>query len=182
MFGRFFALNASVNCVIRYIITPRMAMRQDKNVRVINDMNNLAIRCEEAVRTNQTCLRGAREALFCWARVVGSGNIEDVLALYAGDAILVPTLSDYIGEKEDERRRYFETFLSRGVKSCEIIVQKKRVSHKLGTVVIGGLYAFQFSRDGVESTASARFLFTFEEIDGRWMITGHHSSLLSEAI
>lgn len=145
-------------------------------------MNSPAIRCEEVLRTEQTCLDAAREALFRWAEVIASESVNDVLALYAPDAILVPTLSDEIREREEERRHYFETFLSNGVQSCNILIQKKRVSQKLGTVVIGGLYTFQFSRDGVESTAPARFLFTFEEINGRWLITGHHSSLLSEAI
>lgn len=142
----------------------------------------LMMRCEEVVRTDQTCLAAAREALFRWAEVIASGCVEDVLALYAPDAILVPTLSDEIGEREEERRRYFEAFLSNDVQSCDILIQKKRVSQKLGTVVIGGLYTFRLLRKGLEELVPARFLFTFEEIDGRWLITGHHSSRLSEAL
>ena len=142
----------------------------------------LAMRCEEVLRTDQTCLAAAREALLRWAQVVASRHVEDVLALYAPDAILVPTLSDEIGEREEERRRYFEAFLSNDVQACDILIQKKRVSRKLGTVVIGGLYTFRLLRKGQENPVPARFLFTFEEIDGRWLITGHHSSRLSEAV
>jgi hypothetical protein len=145
-------------------------------------MNSPAIRCEEVLRTEQTCLEAAREALFRWAEVITSQSIDDVLSLYASDAILVPTLSDEIREREEERRHYFEIFLSNGVQCCDILIQKKRVSQKLGTVVIGGLYTFEFLLDGVKSTVPARFLFTFEEIDGRWLITGHHSSRLSENV
>lgn len=128
------------------------------------------------------CLAAARHALFRWAEVVSSGDLEDVLSLYAPDAILVPTLSDEVREREEERRTYFESFLARGSIRCEITVQKKRVSRKLGTVVIGGLYRFEFERDGQRDVVPARFLFAFEEIAGRWLITGHHSSRLSEAI
>lgn len=128
------------------------------------------------------CLASARKALYRWAEVVSTGNIEELLNLYAPDAILVPTLSDEIGEREVERRRYFEAFLSNENLHCAITMQKKRVSHKLGTVVIGGLYTFRFRRDGRDEVVLARFLFTFEEIDGRWLITGHHSSRLSEAL
>lgn len=127
-------------------------------------------------------LAAARAALFRWAEVISSGDVEMVLSLYASDAILVPTLSNEIGEHEEHRRRYFERFLSNDNLRCRIIVQKKRVSHKLGTVVIGGLYSFEFRRDGREEIIHARFLFTFEEIDGHWLITGHHSSRLSEAL
>ncbi|MCS0504748.1 nuclear transport factor 2 family protein [Ancylobacter mangrovi] len=128
------------------------------------------------------CLSAARKALFHWAEVISSGDVASVLALYAPDAILVPTLSNEIGEREEERRRYFESFLSNQGLRCTISSQKKRVSRKLGTVVIGGLYTFDFIRNGRAESVPARFLFTFEEIDGRWLITGHHSSRLSEAI
>lgn len=135
-----------------------------------------------ADRSEASCLAAARHALFQWAEIVSSGNVDDVLSLYAHDAILVPTLSDEIGDRDDERRRYFQEFLSNENLRCTITTQKKRVSQKLGTVVIGGLYTFRFRRDGLEQTVPARFPFTFEEIDGRWLITGHHSSRLSEAL
>ncbi|WP_034492338.1 nuclear transport factor 2 family protein [Afifella pfennigii] len=123
-------------------------------------------------------LAAARKALFRWAEVLSSGRLEDVLALYAPDAILVPTLSNEIRGREEERRHYFESFLSNGSPRCDIDRQRSRASHKLSTVVIGGLYTFRFPRQAGEETVEARFLFTFEEIEGRWLITGHHSSRL----
>lgn len=124
-------------------------------------------------------LNGARDALFRWADVISSGRVDDVLGLYAPDAILVPTLSNEIGAAEEERRRYFEFFLSGGNPRCTIDRYKSRVSRKLGTVVIGGLYSFRFPRDTGDETVAARFLFTFEEIGAHWLITGHHSSRLT---
>ncbi|MNF09062.1 hypothetical protein D3C80_2096320 [compost metagenome] len=54
---------------------------------------------------------------------------------------------------------------------------KKRVSRKLGTVVVGGLYTFVYRDSGEQRVVPARFLFTFERIDEQWLITGHHSSI-----
>jgi len=45
-------------------------------------------------------------------------------------------------------------------------------------VVVGGHYTFTFLRGGQERIVPARYLFTFEEIDGDWLITGHHSSMM----
>lgn len=121
-------------------------------------------------------LAQARRALMRWAEVVSSGHLEDLLALYASDAILVPTMEDEVGGHADERRACFESFLSNPNLKCRIDSLRKRISHKLGTVVVGGHYTFSFGRDGSEERVAARFLFTFEEIDGAWLITGHHSS------
>ncbi|WP_265975952.1 nuclear transport factor 2 family protein [Brucella intermedia] len=144
------------------------------------DVNTAQSADPKANLRESACISAAHRALLRWAKVISSRKIEDVLSLYAPDAILVPTLSNEIGEREEERRRYFEVFLANEGLQCSITVQKSRVSHKLGTVVIGGLYTFGFRRDGRPQTVPARFLFTFEEIEGRWLITGHHSSRLSE--
>lgn len=121
-------------------------------------------------------LAQARKALMRWAEIVSSGELEGLLALYASDAILVPTMEDEVGGHADERRAYFESFLANPNLRCHIDSLRKRISHKLGTVVVGGHYTFTFEKGDVEQTVPARFLFTFEEIDGTWLITGHHSS------
>ncbi|WP_052688094.1 nuclear transport factor 2 family protein [Xanthomonas sp. MUS 060] len=133
-------------------------------------------------RTATYCLTEAGKVLSCWAETVGRRDIDALLALYAPDAILVPTLSDDIRGRDEDRRTYFASFLAADGISCGISVQNKRVSARLGTVVIGGLYIFVFERNGVSEPVNARFLFTFEEIEGRWLITGHHSSRCSEGV
>lgn len=121
---------------------------------------------------------GARGLLSRWAQAISSGRIEDVLRLYALDAILVPTFSNEIIVEEDGRRRYFENFLSDGGPVCTVDREESRVDRKLGTVAIGGIYSFCLRRGTGEETVPARFLFTFEEIEAHWLITGHHSSRL----
>ena len=129
-------------------------------------------------RSNEeiACLAGAKAALHTWAATVAARDVEAILALYAPDAILVPTLSNEVRDSEDSRREYFRNFLANEGLVCDVEIFKKRVSSKLSTGVGGGLYVFHY-RDGEQViSVPARFLFTFEQIDGRWLITGHHSS------
>jgi len=122
------------------------------------------------------CLAGAKAALHTWAATVATRDVEAILALYAPDAILVPTLSNEVRDSQDSRREYFCNFLANEGLVCDVQIFKKRVSSKLSTVVVGGLYVFHY-REGEEViSVPARFLFTFEQIDGSWLITGHHSS------
>ncbi|MBK5004234.1 DUF4440 domain-containing protein [Pseudomonas sp. S32] len=127
--------------------------------------------------TEMACLAGAKAALYRWAETVATREVDKVLALYAADAILVPTLSNLVRDCDDSRRNYFENFLANDGLVCDIQVFKKRVSRKLGTVVVGGLYTFVYRDGGEQRTVPARFLFTFERLDEQWLITGHHSSI-----
>lgn len=121
-------------------------------------------------------LAGAKAALHTWAATVATRDVEAILALYAPDAILVPTLSNEVRDSEDSRREYFRNFLANEGLVCDVQIFKKRVSSKLSTVVVGGLYVFHYREGDRAISVPARFLFTFEQIDGRWLITGHHSS------
>ena len=129
-------------------------------------------------RSNEeiACLAGAKAALYTWAATVATRDVEAILALYAADAILVPTLSNEVRDNEERRREYFRNFLANDGLVCDVQIFKKRVSSQLSTVVVGGLYVFHYREDEQAISVPARFLFTFEQINGRWLITGHHSS------
>ena len=131
---------------------------------------------EQTVKGDPTRFGEARSTLLKWTEAVASGRIEEILNLYAKDAILVPTLTNEIEVTEDGRRRYFEFFLSRGRASCSVDHEECRIDGHRGTVTIGGIYTFCFRSAEGEETVPARFLFTFEELDARCLITGHHSS------
>lgn len=137
-----------------------------------------AIPAPAPARSNEeiACLAGAKAALHTWAATVATRDVEAILALYAPDAILVPTLSNEVRDCQDSRREYFRNFLANEGLVCDVQIFKKRVSSKLSTVVVGGLYVFHYHDGDAVVSVPARFLFTFEQIDGRWLITGHHSS------
>lgn len=70
---------------------------------------------------------------------IAARDVDLILSLSAPDAILVPTLSKQVRDFEYSRRSYFQDFFANEGLVCEVKVFKKRVSRKLGTVVVGGL-------------------------------------------
>ncbi|WP_110689776.1 nuclear transport factor 2 family protein [Salinicola endophyticus] len=133
----------------------------------------------EAKTSVAQCEAGATRTLQRWAEAISRADAPALLALYADDAILVPTVSNAIRGTQAAREDYFRDFLSREGLDCELGEYARRVSHKLGTVVVGGHYFFRYRDGGERITIPARFLFTFEEIEGEWKITSHHSSQLA---
>ncbi|MFG6177944.1 nuclear transport factor 2 family protein [Halomonas sp. THAF12] len=130
-------------------------------------------------RDAEFCLNAATRTLERWAIAVSRGEKETLLSLYAEDAILVPTVANDVRDNRLARQAYFDDFLAKEALTCELGEFSRRVSRKLGTVVIGGHYTFGHLLNGEMITIPARFLFTFEEIVGEWKITGHHSSQLA---
>lgn len=131
------------------------------------------------VNDPEYCLAAATRTLQRRVEAVSLPAPDSLLALYAEDAILVPTVSNDVRGTHQERQAYFRDFLANEKLTCELGTFSRRVSHKLGTVVIGGRYTFTYRRNEEWMTIPARFLFTFEEIRGEWKITGHHSSQLA---
>lgn len=135
--------------------------------------------------SKKTATEKAIQAFHGWCAAIATRNPALVVGLYAEDAILVPTVSDDIRETQAARLTYFEKFLSNEGLACEVNSLQSRVSAKVGTVAMGGLYTFTYREKGLlrmrQVTIPARFLFTFEEIDGEWLITSHHSSKAAES-
>ena len=111
------------------------------------------------VRADETSeFEGARTCLTRWTDAVAANRIENILLLYAEDAVLVPTLSNEIHATQDGRRRYFEFLLSRNVFGCTVEQEVIRTDPTRGTVAIGGIYTFRFrAEDGGEDLVSAGF-------------------------
>ncbi|MGW1716920.1 SgcJ/EcaC family oxidoreductase [Streptomyces sp. NPDC002156] len=113
-----------------------------------------------------------------WNATLQTGDPEKVTALYAPNAVLLPTLSPKIRTTHAEIADYFVTFL-----------KKKPVGEKLQTIINilddnsaidTGLYEFHVTdpTTGVKSTVEARYTYEYEKIGGKWLIQNHHSSVL----
>jgi uncharacterized protein (TIGR02246 family) len=112
-----------------------------------------------------------------WNAAVETGDPEKVAALYAPDAVLLPTLSPRVRTDHDGIVDYFEHFLAghpSGTRTQSVIkVLDKR------TAIDTGLYRFTFpNADGTTRSVDARYTFVYEKRDGQWWIINHHSSLL----
>ena len=115
-----------------------------------------------------------------WNAALGTGDPEKVAALYAPDAVLLPTASPQIRTTHAEIVDYFEHFL-----------QLKPVGTKLRTVVEvldnntavdAGVYRFTLTNaDGTTRDVDARYTYVYEKRDGKWWIINHHSSVLPPA-
>lgn len=113
-----------------------------------------------------------------WNESLQTGDPDQVVANYAHDALLLPTVSNKPRDTPDEIREYFVHFL-----------QKKPVGHinerhiKLGCnyAIDAGVYTFTVTGpEGEEVQVPARYTYAYTYSDGNWLIWQHHSSMMPE--
>jgi uncharacterized protein (TIGR02246 family) len=113
-----------------------------------------------------------------WIDTVTSGKptvVEDVLALYADDAVLLATVSEQIRDTRAELRDYFEFFTALPNLSAKDYIPTIRVYDDIA--INSGYYTFMYEAEpGRIVEVPARYTFTYRKIDGKWLIVEHHSS------
>lgn len=126
----------------------------------------------------ETCRDTSRaeiESLFeRWNNALKSGDPRQVVATYAPNSILLPTLSNEPRLTPEAKMEYFVHFLAK--KPVGKIVGRA-IEINCNSAVNSGLYTFTFG-DG--SQARARFTYTYKWDGQDWLITSHHSSLMPE--
>ena len=115
-------------------------------------------------------------ALFnTWNSALATLDPDTVTALYADNAVLLPTVSNRVRHDHAEIRDYFVGFLQ---KSPQGVIDESNVnvlSDKHATN--SGVYTFTFG-DG--STVTARFSYLYVASTDGWKILQHHSSAMPE--
>ena len=130
--------------------------------------------------TSQGLIDGAGvEQLFdLWAEAVTSRDVERVVALYAHDAVLVPTLSNALRRNPFEIAEYFAEFLLGGPQPRIL----QGVVREMGEVaVFSGLYRFTMTALPDRPEIDARFTFVYQRQEPGWTIVTHHSSVMPVA-
>lgn len=114
-----------------------------------------------------------------WVAALNDHDLERVVSLYAGRAVLLPTISSELRIDHERIRNYFEMLLR--MKPKLRIVQS--ILHHFGgnVAVRSGIYVFTLNRDGVSDNLWARFTFIYHQEGGAWKIMTHHSSTLPES-
>ena len=114
-----------------------------------------------------TALLGAERHL-----TFAENDPAQVDALYADDAVLLPTVAPGVLDTSAERIGYFDAFLKKRPTGTidESVVRDLGDGYASNT----GLYTFALAETG--ELVHARFTFVYEEIDGEWKIIEHHSS------
>lgn len=115
-------------------------------------------------------------ALFVrWNQSLQTGDPQKVVANYAQQSILLPTVSNQPRLTPAEKLDYFQHFL------------ENRPSGKIDMSVIeigcntawdAGLYTFSFVKTG--ASVSGRYTYTYRWNGTQWLITSHHSSAMPE--
>lgn len=109
-----------------------------------------------------------------WNNALQTGDPKKVSALYAPDAILLPTVSNKVRHNHEEIEDYFVHFLA---KAPAGVINESNVRIFDGIAINSGVYTFTFG-DG--SAVQARFTFVYAWDGERWLITEHHSSQMPE--
>ena len=110
-----------------------------------------------------------------WNTALSTLNPDTVTALYADNAVLLPTVSNKVRHNHEEIRDYFVGFLQ---KSPQGVVDEFNVNILSDThATNSGVYTFTFG-DG--SKVSARFSYLYVASNDGWKILQHHSSAMPE--
>lgn len=136
-----------------------------------------------------------KQAYTDWVKAVetAKGNATQVAALYAPNAILLPTLSPEIKIKlsndtsqelydftQSDIREYFIAFTK--LKDIQATTGQLYTQIFNDVAINTGLYTFEYlDEQGNKVEVPARFTFVYEKMGDKWLIINHHSSYLPEA-
>ena len=109
-----------------------------------------------------------------WNASLQTGDPQQVVANYAADSLLLPTVSNMPRRTAAEKEDYFQHFLERKPVG---VIDSRFIEIGCNSAVDAGLYTFTFA-DG--SKVAARFTYTYKWDGERWLITSHHSSAMPE--
>lgn len=110
-----------------------------------------------------------------WNAALKSRDPSKVVALYASDAILLPTVSSQVRHNLQEIESYFVDFVAKGP-SGKIDQSNIRVFDHLA--INSGVYTFSFDD---QTEVQARYTFVYRRQDDGWVIIEHHSSKMPES-
>lgn len=110
-----------------------------------------------------------------WNASLQTGDKAAVVANYASDSILLPTVSDKIRYSRAEKEDYFAHFLE---KSPVGSIKERYIQVGCNSAIDAGLYEFAYQKTG--ERVLARYSFTYSWDGKQWLITSHHSSGMPE--
>lgn len=113
-----------------------------------------------------------------WNASLQTGDPDKVVANYAPNAILLPTVSNKVRHNQAERREYFEQFLKLKPKGT---INERNIHIYGDTAIDSGIYTFSLVKDGQPTEVKARYTFVYHKQGDQWLIVEHHSSALPES-
>ena len=109
-----------------------------------------------------------------WNAALQTGDPKKVAALYASDAILLPTVSNKVRHNHEEIEDYFVHFLA----LCPFgKIDEENIRIFDGIAINSGIYTFTLKD---QSKVQARYTFAYRLNGDTWEIIEHHSSKMPE--
>jgi uncharacterized protein (TIGR02246 family) len=115
-----------------------------------------------------------------WNAALATGKSDEVVKLYAPNAVLQPTVSNKVRATPGEIKEYFDKFLLQKPQG-KINYRQIRVLDD-NTALDSGVYTFTLQKQGKPVKVQARYTFLYEKIGNEWKIMNHHSSAMPEPI
>ena len=130
-------------------------------------------------QTTEICIATSEQqiaALFDrWNSSLQTGDPHKVVANYAVQSILLPTVSNKPRISPEEKEDYFHHFLENKPNGR---IDFRVIQVNCNTAVDAGLYTFTFAKTGTQ--VKARYSYTYKWDGKQWLITSHHSSAMPE--
>lgn len=112
-----------------------------------------------------------------WNNALKTGKPANVVANYARDSILLPTVSDKVRYSPAEKEDYFVHFLEKAPVGQ---INERYIQIGCNTAFDAGIYTFTYQKTGEQATG--RYSYTYKWDGNQWLITSHHSSVLPEKL
>ncbi|NBU24520.1 MAG: SgcJ/EcaC family oxidoreductase [Gammaproteobacteria bacterium] len=109
-----------------------------------------------------------------WNSALATLDPDKVVARYAPESILLPTVSNTPRTTPELRKDYFTMFLK---SKPQGVIDSRLIQVGCNSAIDAGIYTFTFG-DGRK--VQARYTFTYGWNGKDWLITSHHSSAMPE--
>ena len=111
-----------------------------------------------------------------WNNSLKTLDSDKVVANYADDAVLLPTVSNKPRTNHEEIKDYFNSFLK---KEPSGVIDKRIIKIGCNVAQDVGVYTFTFKGG---QKVQARYTYVYEYENGNWLIAHHHSSVMPEKV
>ena len=111
-----------------------------------------------------------------WNNSLKTLDSDKVVANYADDAVLLPTVSNKPRTNHEEIKDYFNAFLK---KEPSGVIDKRIIKIGCNVAQDVGVYTFTFKGG---QKVQARYTYVYEYENGSWLIAHHHSSAMPEKV
>ncbi len=116
-----------------------------------------------------------------WDKALTAGQVDEITALYADEAVLLPLMSTEPRKGRPAIRSYFEQYIKRhpqgGVNTRSIMVGCNTASD-IGTYV----YRLTGRRKGTREAVGGRYTTVYEFRGGQWLIVQQQASMAPDAV